>query len=75
MAHAAALTDLRYLSQSHDLPTLAVVAVRSAAIIAKWNERNTTRKALKQLPPHLLEDIGLSYEMAHHEARRRFWQG
>ena len=74
MAHSAALTDLRYLSQSQDLPTLAILAVRTAATIAKWNERRVTRKALQTLPFHLLDDIGLSPEMAHREARRWFWQ-
>ncbi len=74
MAHSAALTDLTYLTESQDLPTLAVLAVRAAATIAKWNERHVTRKTLKTLPYHLLDDVGITPEMARREAGRRFWQ-
>lgn len=75
MAQSATLTDLTYLSQSQALPTLAVLAVRVAATVAKWAERQNTRKALKSLPFYALEDVGLSPDMARREAGRWFWQG
>jgi uncharacterized protein YjiS (DUF1127 family) len=43
------------------------------AIVTRWAVRRRTRRALRDLPEHLLRDIGLSREAADAEARRPFW--
>ena len=40
-----------------------------AALNALWRQR----KALSELDAHLLEDVGVSMEMAKNEANRPFW--
>jgi len=64
---------LGYLAM-RQLPPLAVVALRVAVMIAKWEERRRTRRALRHLDVHLLEDVGLSRGDVSRELGRRFWQ-
>jgi len=43
-------------------------------LVAKWGVRQRTRTHLKELSPHLLEDVGLTEAQARYEANKRFWQ-
>jgi len=42
-------------------------------LVKRWWRNYRTRKQLKDLPTHLLDDIGLTKEQAHQEIRRHFW--
>ncbi len=44
------------------------------ALLARWHRRATTRAALRELPPWLLRDVGLTSVDAAHEAARPFWK-
>ncbi|APZ54769.1 DUF1127 domain-containing protein [Salipiger abyssi] len=65
---------IAYLDAQRPLPPQSAFALRIAVVLAKWSERRRTRRALAQLDPHLLRDIGLERHVAHKEARRMFWQ-
>ena len=73
MTHDQTHTALGYLS-ARPLPPLTVVALRMVVLVAKWEERRQTRKALKHLEAHLLDDVGLSRGDVSRELNRRFWQ-
>ncbi len=73
-SHALISADLRFLDRQRPLPLLATLAVRLAVTTSKWADRAHTRKALKDLDPHLLRDIGLTPEAADIEANKRFWR-
>ncbi|MCR8547249.1 DUF1127 domain-containing protein [Salipiger sp. P9] len=75
MAHIAHAPLIAYLDAQRPLPPLSAFALRTAVVLAKWSERSRTRRALAQLDPHLLRDIGLERHVAFKEARRMFWQG
>ncbi|WP_136443559.1 DUF1127 domain-containing protein [Pacificoceanicola onchidii] len=75
MAQAATRDALSFLDAAHPLPPLASLALRFAVVTAKWAQRRRTRKALSQLDPHLLNDVGLNRMSAHREASKMFWQG
>lgn len=42
-------------------------------LVKRWWRNYRTRKQLKDLPTHLLDDIGLTKEQAHQESIRHFW--
>jgi uncharacterized protein YjiS (DUF1127 family) len=73
MTHDQADTPLRYLAGRH-LPPLSVAALRMVVLIAKWEERHQTRKALNHLDAHLLDDVGLSRADVRRELNRQVWQ-
>lgn len=61
------------------LPTVILVraetlARRAAALAALWRFRARTRAHLRDLPPHMLRDIGVDQGMADAEARKPFWR-
>ena len=56
------------------LPLLALVAVKIAVCLTTWATRRRTRRALAQLEPWQLKDVGLTAEQAKTEASRLFWQ-
>lgn len=39
-----------------------------------WSRNQKTRRQLQQLPPRLLQDIGVSQAQADTEADKSFWQ-
>jgi uncharacterized protein YjiS (DUF1127 family) len=45
-----------------------------AHVAAQWGERRRTRAALRDLPTHLLRDIGLNEADARAEADKPFWR-
>ena len=67
-------SDLLFLDRHRPLPLLATLAVRVAVTSSKWADRARTRRALKDLDPHLLRDIGVTPEAADIEANKRFWR-
>ncbi len=75
MAHARSVSTetLGILSQP-GLPFAAKLAVTFAVCVTKWSIRHRTRRALVQLEPWQLSDVGLTSEQASTEASRAFWQ-
>lgn len=56
------------------LPPLAAAVFALAVTVLKWEQRQQTRRALKRLDAHLLDDIGLSKRHADAESGKAFWQ-
>ena len=75
MTHARPMpTDaFSILSQPH-LPVAAYWAVAFAVLVTKWTTRRRTRRALTQLEPWQLRDVGLTPDKAYIESRRVFWR-
>ena len=67
-------THLAYLTAQNRIPVASVVAVRVAVLLSKWAMYRRTRLALKDLPDHLLRDVGLTRAEAEYESRRVFWR-
>jgi len=67
-------TRLAWLDAQAPLPTLADWALALAVTVTQWSTRARTRKALKKLPPHLLDDVGLDPHEAWREAVQPFWK-
>lgn len=65
---------LAYLDTQAPLPRLADWAVALAVTVTKWSTRYRTRKALKKLPDHLFDDVGLDPYEAWREAALPFWK-
>lgn len=67
-------THLAYLTAQNRIPAASIVAVRVAVMLSKWAMHRRTRLALKDLPDHLLRDVGLTRAQAHRESQRVFWR-
>ncbi|MGB4072725.1 DUF1127 domain-containing protein [Pseudomonas sp.] len=76
------LSDLRLTLQAKELQDVASVgqvhaqAESGTTLSARWQcfyRRLSTRRALLELTPEQLKDIGLSPEQARREALRPFW--
>ncbi|PUB12716.1 DUF1127 domain-containing protein [Yoonia sediminilitoris] len=74
MSQALRSAHIATLNDHVPLPVLAVVAVRFAVAVTKWDRLRKTRKHLRTLDPHLLRDIGLDPVTAQAEADKSFWQ-
>lgn len=74
MSQALHPAQIAILNSRGQLPVLAGFAVRIAVMLTTWDMRRRTRIHLRDLPPHLLNDIGLDPRTAHAEATRPFWQ-
>lgn len=57
------------------LTPFASVALKVVVAIARWESNLRTRTQLKHLDDHLLDDIGVTRDLADKEATRPFWQG
>ncbi|MEL7299797.1 MAG: DUF1127 domain-containing protein [Pseudomonadota bacterium] len=68
------LDQLQQLDRHVRLPALATLFVLLALVVTKWAMRARTRAQLSDLPPHILEDIGVTEAEARREADKRFWQ-
>jgi uncharacterized protein YjiS (DUF1127 family) len=76
MTHASHYsTDAHTLLARADAPFTAVLAVKFAVLVTKWATYRHTRRALAQLEPWQLRDVGLTPGQASTEASRVFWQG
>lgn len=53
--------------------TLSRAFARTGEIVALWHARARQRARLGELPPALLDDVGLSAEAARAEAAKPFW--
>jgi uncharacterized protein YjiS (DUF1127 family) len=76
MTQTAILTNdaLAVLNASRSMPFMAVLSVKFAASVTLWVTRSHSRRALQQLEPWQLRDVGLTPEAARTEARKVFWQ-
>ena len=55
-------------------PSLMFNQERLIQILKLWRERSRQRKALTQLSPYLLKDIGISRSDAINEVQKPFWK-
>jgi len=74
MTHALHTAQLMNLNTQTGMPLAARVAVKFAVAVTQWDTRRKTRRTLKELEPHLLNDIGLTRLSAQAEASKPFWQ-
>ena len=65
---------LAFLDTNSPLPALAEAFLFVAVTVTKWWLRVNTRQALKDLPEHLHNDIGVTKSVAEHEAEKPFWR-
>lgn len=70
----ASVHPLREISIPAPSSVLVMAMVRAVAAVATWDQRRTTRKHLRDLPDHLYGDIGLTRDLADHEAQKYFWR-
>lgn len=66
--------NIVYLNSRPALPVAARMAVGFAALVTKWSLRRRTRKHLRTLPDHILQDIGKSRQDAHYQGTLPFWR-
>lgn len=64
---------LMLLNDSPRLPLIAMLAVRFAASVTKWEQRRRSRVNLGRLDDRLLRDVGLTRHQANSETSRYFW--
>ncbi|PRY74999.1 uncharacterized protein YjiS (DUF1127 family) [Yoonia maritima] len=74
MSHALPAAQFAALSSQPSMPLMARAAVRFAVAVTKWDMLRKTRRHLKDLTPHLLNDIGLDASTAQAELSKPFWQ-
>jgi len=56
------------------LPSPMQSLVRVANVLAVWENRARERKALAEMPPNLLKDIGITLIDAQRETEKPFWR-
>ncbi len=61
------------LQHGHNIPTLAVILIGIADCITLWSHRTRSRRQLKDMPYHRLDDIGVTAAEAQSEAAKPFW--
>ncbi len=69
--HAAKLARLNDQAR---LPSGAHVLIAMALVVTKWDRYRRTRKTLRNLEQHQLEDVGLSRHDAFIETQKPFWK-
>ncbi len=62
-----------YLAAQTSLPLAAQFALKVAVLLTRWTRNVSTRRHLKDLPPHLLRDIGVDQLVAEREIEKPFW--
>ncbi len=62
-----------YQCQSHDTPPPSL-GKKILLIFKRWHHNHSSRYVLKDLPDHLLDDIGMNKEEAEQESRKPFWK-
>jgi uncharacterized protein YjiS (DUF1127 family) len=68
-----AKTDMTIGSHSA-LPPLSRAVFAMATVVLTWELRRNTRRDLRSLDDHLLNDIGLARDRAQHECDKPFWK-
>lgn len=75
MTHALTLSsEMLATLNTRGMPVAALIAVKFAVCVTKWATRRNTRRALRQMEPWQLRDVGLTREEALTEASRVFWK-
>ncbi|MGC1497966.1 MAG: DUF1127 domain-containing protein [Sulfitobacter sp.] len=75
MTHALTLSsEMMTALNTRSLPVAALFAVKFAVCVTKWATRRNTRRALRQLEPWQLQDVGLTRDEALTEGSRVFWK-
>ena len=74
MPHIAKGSDSLSLKLPARLPPLSRVLVATGVMLAHWNERRQTRKAMSRLDSRLLADIGLTDDLRIQECDKPFWR-
>jgi uncharacterized protein YjiS (DUF1127 family) len=69
-----AYQNIETLIAHRPLPPVATAVFALAVTVLKWEQRQQTRRALKRLDAHMLNDIGLTQSDAQSECKKRFWQ-
>ncbi|MDG3085905.1 DUF1127 domain-containing protein [Vibrio hannami] len=64
---------------THELTQITILRPRGwnkniLALFKKWHQNSVTRRQLKDLPEHLLEDIGIDKRAAKEEANKPWWK-
>lgn len=65
--------DLAHLSR-HPLPAFSRVLVALTVTVVTWQLRRRTRADLRNLPDHMLRDIGMNPVEAAAEGAKPFWR-
>ena len=73
MSRAATPAESLALLTLAALPPVSRLLVEAALVLARWDERRRTRRALARLDAHILRDIGLTDTRAKAECRKPFW--
>jgi uncharacterized protein YjiS (DUF1127 family) len=55
-------------------PVRAGIVAGMAGLLSGWRQRARQRRALAELPAHLLHDIGIDRRMALLESMKPFWR-
>ena len=50
------------------------VARRVLDLLSQWHDRAQQRHELREMPDHLLKDMGITWEDAYRESRKPFWK-
>ncbi|MGJ8612442.1 MAG: DUF1127 domain-containing protein [Octadecabacter sp.] len=67
-------TQMQILNNAQHLPMVARWSMAFAVTVTKWDTNYRTRKHLRNMPAHMLNDIGLDTATARAEASKPFWQ-
>jgi uncharacterized protein YjiS (DUF1127 family) len=67
-------SDMGFLTSQPVLPVAAQMAISVAVLVTKWSARKRSRRALSELSPDQLRDIGVTAKDAHVEASLPFWK-
>ncbi len=67
-------TDALTFLANRPLTPFSTFALRTVVLLVSWEELRRTRRSLKDLDDHLLDDIGMTRFEAQKEAERPFWQ-
>lgn len=67
-------SQLTLLDDQARMPSAARLFLVAAVTVTKWDRYRKTRKALKDLDPRLLDDVGLCRHSARSEAAKPFWK-
>jgi|ABEF01.1.fsa_nt_gi uncharacterized protein YjiS (DUF1127 family) len=74
LTHSDRLVPSHLPRRTRRVPFLTAGILRVVRTGLLWQQRHRTRLQLKQLPPHLLRDIGLSEDDARIERNKPFWR-
>ncbi|MFH4617582.1 DUF1127 domain-containing protein [Vibrio furnissii] len=66
------VTHTETSSAHHEIPRDSLNAFLSQLML--WRHNYRTRRQLRELPPHLLKDLGLEQDQVQAEANKYFWR-